>query len=138
MKLKHFDNYVNKTDSCWLWTGTINRDGYGVYRGKLAHRISYIQHVGLFPPGTVTDHLCRVRNCVNPLHLEAVSRGENVRRGLGRATTISRHANRTHCKRGHELTPDNLYLNTYSDGFVRRTCKTCAKKRRYDSYHSKD
>lgn len=66
---------------CWLWTGSLNSDGYGRFNGKLAHRRTYLEVVGPIPDGLVLDHLCRVRNCVNPDHLEPVTQRENMRRG---------------------------------------------------------
>jgi hypothetical protein len=78
--------HADKTDTCWLWTGTIANNGYGhIYRegGPLmtAHRLSYEVHVGPIPDGLTIDHLCRVRHCVNPDHLEPVTVAENNRRG---------------------------------------------------------
>lgn len=71
--------------SCWLWQKTIARHGYGIIMNKgkriYAHRLSYETHVGPIPEGLTIDHLCRVRSCVNPKHLEPVTRGENARRG---------------------------------------------------------
>lgn len=90
---------------CWLWDGACLTNGYGRFSPTqrrhefvYAHRFSYEMHVGAIPDGMVIDHLCRVRCCVNPDHLEAVTRGENVRRGdapshVSRRTGI--------CKRGH-------------------------------------
>lgn len=70
---------------CWLWTGLLNRDDYGVMASDLptssAHRWSYRHHVGDLPPeGWDLDHLCRVRHCVNPAHLEPVPHEVNVQR----------------------------------------------------------
>ena len=77
---------------CWLWTGETNNKGYGrISRGNnryglrerfLAHRVSYELVNGQVPEDMDLDHLCRVRLCVNPSHLEPVSRSENNRRGL--------------------------------------------------------
>lgn len=75
------------TGGCWLWTGPTDRDGYarqvGWY-GALArpHRLIYEVLVGPIPDGLQIDHLCRVKRCVNPEHLEPVTTQENTRRGL--------------------------------------------------------
>lgn len=72
-------------NGCWIWTAARNRGGYGIIgielRSALAHRVSYEAFVGEIPNGLELDHLCRVRCCVNPQHLEPVTRYENVRRG---------------------------------------------------------
>lgn len=78
---------VDKTETCWLWTAAIRRrSGYGVFshqaRTMLAHRFAYELLVGPIPDGLVIDHLCRVRHCVNPDHLEPVTQRENLRRGM--------------------------------------------------------
>lgn len=80
---------VNKTDSCWLWTGAKTGAGYGMIRevghgGKMlmAHRVAYELLVGPIPEGLFLDHLCRTPLCVNPAHLEPVTCRENMRRGL--------------------------------------------------------
>lgn len=71
---------------CWLWTSTLNNRGYARFvrarrRGfVLAHRYSYTQFVGPIPEGLVLDHLCEVKHCVNPDHLEPVTNYENLRR----------------------------------------------------------
>jgi len=86
-------------DGCWLWQGA-QTTGYGSawngVRTVLTHRWVYERLVGPVPEGLVLDHLCRVRNCVNVLHLEPVTSGENTRRGPGSVT---------HCSRGHLLPP---------------------------------
>lgn len=72
-------------DECWLWIASWDKEGYGMdgYRGRSirAHRLSYQFFKGDIPEGLVIDHLCRIKNCVNPDHLEAVTRAENKRRG---------------------------------------------------------
>jgi len=116
--------------------GTLNNYGYGMYKDKLAHRVAYIETNGEFPPGLVADHLCRVRHCVNPAHIEAVSIAENVRRGRVSQATKERHASVTHCPKGHEYTKDNMYLETSKDGYQRRHCKICVKARRKAQHYA--
>lgn len=66
---------------CWIWTGTINvESGYGYYSMTPAHRVAYQELVGEIPAGLDLDHLCMVRACVRPTHLEPVTRAENLRR----------------------------------------------------------
>ena len=78
-----FWKHVNKTDSCWLWTGTStgsgNRYGQSFVNGKKqrAHRVSYEMEHGPIPPGMVIDHTCHSPKCVRPSHLQAVSQKQN-------------------------------------------------------------
>jgi hypothetical protein len=124
---------INRTDSCWLWTGPLSRDGYGVTHARKAgraHRLSWMLHRGPIPPGLQLDHLCRVRHCVNPDHLELVTSRENTLRGDSPA---ARRARQTHCQRGH-LFDDANTLVTVVAGRVRRRCKAC--RARYNhAYH---
>jgi hypothetical protein len=111
-------------DECWPWLGALNPLGYGRFwvdndrRQVPPHRFSYELHRGPIPAGLHLDHLCRTRNCVNPRHLEAVTQGENNRRGIG---PPGRNARKTHCIRGHEFTPDNIYWTREG----RRQCRAC-------------
>jgi hypothetical protein len=70
--------------ACWLWTGLLTADGYAVMASDLptasAHRWSYRHHVAPIPDGLELDHLCRVRRCVNPWHLDPVPHAVNVKR----------------------------------------------------------
>lgn len=70
---------------CWVWMGELNRNGYGrvAFGGSrpVVHRLVWILVKGWIPEGTVVDHLCRVRCCCNPAHLEPVTHAENTRRG---------------------------------------------------------
>ncbi len=126
--LARFMAKVEKTETCWLWRGPCNRQGYGRRSSKLAHRVSYEQHVGPIPPGLQLDHLCRVRNCVNPAHLEPVTARVNVLRGESELARIVR-ANT--CRNGHEFTPSN----THVDKRGWRHCRACHRHRALDAYH---
>jgi hypothetical protein len=75
--------YEVDSNGCWLWLGAISKNGYGSVNGMSAHRMMYILKVGPVPEGLDLDHLCRVRRCVNPEHLDPVTRKENLNRGLG-------------------------------------------------------
>lgn len=126
---ERFDIYAIRGDDpreCWLWMGVIKKTGYGEFkvsgRPVLVHRFSYERFVGPIPPGLVVDHLCRVRHCVNPEHLEVVTLGENVLRGEG---TTAVNFRKTHCFRGHEFTVANTYVNTKGA----RVCRACQRVR---------
>lgn len=78
--------YTKTAGSCWVWNAKINASGYGVFgitptNIVLAHRYAYELLVGPIPDGLQLDHLCRVRACCNPDHLEPVTNRENVIRG---------------------------------------------------------
>ncbi len=112
---------------CWLWTGALNSLGYGVIwlegRNQYAHRVVY-EFYRAIPEGLQLDHLCRVRCCVNPDHLESVTAKENTRRADGQAAKKAA----THCKRGHEFTVENTRAD-FSRGVWTRQCKICDRIR---------
>lgn len=91
------------------------------------HRLAYTLKYGDIPAGMVIDHLCRNRRCVNPDHLEVVSRAENVLRG---ESLNAQNARKTHCKYGHEFTE----ANTYRCKNGTRQCKRCHTDREIARY----
>lgn len=111
---------------CWLWEGCKGIDGYGSMRFKgkprRVHRVAYELWKGPIPEGLQLDHLCRVRACCNPAHLEPVTCKENVRRGdQGKYRAEINHA-KTHCPSGHPYDEANTYY--YKN---QRICRACQK-----------
>jgi len=127
-----FENLIMRApeSGCWIFMGADDGKGYSGFRrskengGKWvkAHKASYSLFVGEAPKGKILDHLCRVRCCVNPEHLEPVTYKENSQRGL----TGVNQSSKTHCPKGHPYSGDNLYINTCG----KRECKACIKERR--------
>jgi hypothetical protein len=119
---------------CWLWLGPLNGHGYGrihhAGRQRQAHRVVYESHRGPIPIGLELDHLCRVRSCVNPAHLEAVSGWENRRRGNSPAALAARA---TQCRRGHPYVENNIYWTKQGH----RICRFCAIVAARDLYNRK-
>ncbi len=115
---------------CWLWIGNVDPStGYGRFGhlNESAHRASYEMHVRPIPEGLQIDHLCRVRCCVNPKHLEPVTREENLRRGLGVGPAVRvrvmRDLARTGCRKGHPYPED---VPREKDGS--RKCRECHRQ----------
>lgn len=77
---KPFWAHVQVTETCWLWTGCTDPSGYGRYGRAYVHRFVYERLIGPIPAAMQIDHLCSVRNCVRPDHLEAVTGAMNVQR----------------------------------------------------------
>ncbi len=109
---------------CWLRTIS-NKGGYSRFKinGKKiqAHVFSFVLAGGVIPLGFQLDHLCRVRNCVRPSHLEAVTCKQNILRGIGNAAI---NARKTQCKRGHPLNETNTIF--LKDGS--RECRKCRRE----------
>lgn len=128
---ERFWEKVEKTEGCWLWMGARNSTGYGhIWMPELgtsivAHR-AVLHIVGReIPDGLQVDHLCRVRHCVNPEHLEPVTASENTRRipyELRGGQQFQKA--KTHCPQGHEYTPENTALVPNAYGVARR-CRVC-------------
>lgn len=113
---------------CWVWTAGKFTNGYGSFSiaggTVLTRRLAYSTLIGDIPEGLQLDHLCRVRHCLNPEHLEPVTCRENLMRG---DTLAADHAARTHCPNGHPLAEGNLV-----PAVARRHgrgCQTCARER---------
>ena len=113
---------------CWLWIGAKMPNGYGSFgatagtKGTVyAHRYAYTLLVGPIPEGLWIDHLCRIRLCVNPAHLEPVTPRENLMRGNGPAAI---NARKEHCPQGHP------YDEANTEYVISRRCRTCRSHRR--------
>lgn len=133
------DRFLDKIEvderGCWIWTAARNGGPEGGYasfsfpgvtksRMVLGHRFSYALFVGPIPEDKQLDHLCRVRYCVNPAHLEVVTGQENLIRGK---TIAARYAERTHCQNGHEFTEENTRFGRRTPGS--RECRACTRER---------
>lgn len=123
------DRFWSKVDfgeddaACWLWARAKSVDGYGVFaecrtKAAKAHRWAYESLRGPIPAGLEIDHLCRIRHCVNPWHMEPVDHLTNVRRSPGRQS-------HTHCVRGHEFTPENTRYHPSAPNV--RVCRACRR-----------
>lgn len=129
---RFFEQVQELPDGCWMWTGAVSRVSYGAFSAASqtfpAHRYSYELFVGEVPAGLEIDHLCRMRECVNPLHVEPVTHAENMRRAsLAYKADPGRYLHSLRieatCKRGHEK--------------VGRKCARCMNDRQYTRYWSR-
>jgi hypothetical protein len=122
-------DYAPHLGPCWLWTGADNKHGYGKFyldgHYLPAHQVAYTWLVKPVPDGCELDHMCRVRACVNPAHLDPVTHLENVQRGTASEAQTRRWASMTTCLSGkHPWIPENI--STAGDGT--RTCKLCRRE----------
>lgn len=136
-RIESFARNVEFSESgCWLWSKSLHATGYGQLGPgygvtRYAHRWLWLHTVGPIAPGLELDHLCRVRHCVNPDHLEPVTKLENSQRGTPYMVATKRKQQQerltvvTHCPSGrHEFTPDNSYFHP-TRGY--RICRECHK-----------
>lgn len=114
------------TDDCWIYAGVKDDSGYPNIQidgsSKGVHRIMYTEHIGAIPDGLTIDHLCRVTSCINPIHLEAVTKGEN---------TLRRYrlpGEEDKCMQGHPLA-GNVYRYMAKNGLLKRKCRECTRVR---------
>ena len=122
--------YIVNEDGCWVWTGSVKKNGYGQFKyggrqGKMMypHRVMYELMVGIIPSGLELDHLCRNKLCINPQHLEPVTHRENVLRGISPPALC---ATKTHCPHGHEYNQKNTYVRPDGKG---KFCIVCSRGR---------
>jgi HNH endonuclease len=122
-------NIVVDEAGCWIWQKHTNPHGYGKIRlsGRswLVHRLAYTLLVGPIPEGLTLDHLCRVRSCCNPSHLEPVDQRTNAVRGEHPLVVLYKEGR---CKVGHVVDENNSYRR--SDGRLR--CAECTRKYQRD------
>lgn len=133
--LELFMTHVDKQpNECWYWTAAKSHGGYGVVRRNgrnyPAHRWIYEYINGELPDKTECDHLCRNRSCVNPDHIEPVTKLENVRRG----ESGKWQRDKTHCPHGHEYTEENTMwtIHKHKNGthYNTRVCRKCQEIKR--------
>lgn len=129
--LSDYDRFwsrVKEDGDCWVWTSHRTTDGYGCIslngKNALVHRISWQEFRGEIPEGLHLDHLCRNTACINPDHLEPVTTRVNTLRGVGVSAV---NARKTHCKEGHEFTPENTGVYKRANGTTYRGCRTCGR-----------
>lgn len=125
--IERFMAKVEKSGTgCWLWTASTFTNGYGCFyfegKNRGAHRWLYEREMGPVPSDMELDHLCRVRSCVNPKHLEVVDHAENTRRAW-KASGVD-----AACRNGHPR--DDVLIN--KQGF--RVCRACRRERDRAAY----
>lgn len=120
---------------CIIWLGNLSKvNGYGFsfygsvkdgsFRRSTIHNLVYEQFVGPIPDGCEIDHKCKVRSCVNPDHLRAVSHAENMETAVFPRGGDHYQKQKTHCPKGHPYTPENLMK--LPNGW--RGCKICGRE----------
>lgn len=135
-KVNKHGPYSKKCRSrCWQWVAGVNGKGYAYfyYNGmtQQAYRVVYEWEVGSIPKSKEIDHLCRNPLCVNPRHLEAVTRRINQIRGMGFPGINHR---KTHCPKGHKYSRKNTMLRWFGNRRT-RTCRECGRLKRRENYY---
>ncbi len=124
---------VIQEDGCFVWPGQLRPDGYGIGRLNAkqvrVHCVIYEHFRGLVLEGKVLHHTCKNRACCNPEHLVPLGRVENIR--TDRPDHWGKYQReKTHCKNGHEFTPQNTYIHANGT----RHCKACQSIRSRDCH----
>lgn len=124
---RFWDKAARTPSGCLVWMAALNSQGYGQFvhegRAQSAHRLAYMAEKGPIPDGLQIDHLCRVRACVNPEHLEAVTaRENNLRKWAANPVPKVTHAYADRWG-AHEVTH-------VAYPFMRRRCSLCRSKGR--------
>jgi hypothetical protein len=132
-----FWSKVEKSESCWNWSGFRYLNGYGGfslgYSRRMAHRVSWeLVNERELPTNLVVDHLCRNVRCVNPEHLEPVTQRENLRRGSSPFAQRVALVESGVCHRGHDLTKPDAWWTSPSGS--ERKCAACMREVRRQRY----
>ena len=120
-----FESHIERIpfSGCWIWMAALTHNGYGRFKvhGKTvrAHRFGYEQTCGNIPLGLELDHSCRIPCCVNPAHVEVVTRRVNNARSNSPSAV---NAGKTHCENGHSFATENTY---FYPGRLHRLCRAC-------------
>lgn len=136
--IERFFQYVDKTETCWLWTGTTGGSvPYGQFyvggKSVRAHRFSYGAFIGQIPPGLLVCHHCDVPLCIRPDHLFAGTMSDNIKDAIKKGRVIPVNSRclppwnkgKTHCLRGHEFTEANTIIGRKSG---LRSCRICVNR----------
>jgi len=140
--------YRVELSGCWEWIGAKSPEGYGRIGKVYAHRFAYEREHGPLAKGLFVCHTCDNPGCVNPAHLFAGTPTDNVRDMIQKGRSVKqreeqgiaypqrhdsslwvRKPRRTHCARGHEYTPENVFIT--KDG--KRRCRTCRNTKRREA-----
>jgi HNH endonuclease len=132
-EIERFFERTTKTDRCWLWNGYVMNAGYGAFSTRkgteLVHRWSYEYHIQPIPSKMTIDHLCRNKICVNPDHMEVVTRTENIRR-CGLTGVALKESKKTHCPQGHSYAEYGVRTpNGYTKFGTKKYARRCNKCR---------
>lgn len=145
--IERFWSRVTKTDTCWLWNGSIRnvRDGYGQFwfvgRNRPPHVVALILAGREPPEGLVADHICKNTMCVRPDHLRYVTQRFNST--VNSISPMAKNAQQTHCKWGHPLSGDNIRTVARASRFsggrrfgkcTMRLCIACMKRRSKEAW----